>query len=114
VNPWLLIPCLASQVCLVSGQICLKHATNLAAREGGVRRRVVAAFAMGIAALTLWFFLWVGLLQRLNLSYLYPFEGLSPVLLLVGAAIFLREKLTLRTCLGIALISAGLALVSTS
>ncbi len=39
-------------------------------------------------------------------------EGLSPVLLLFGAAVFLREKIAPSAWLGIVLISAGVVLVS--
>ena len=46
--------------------------------------------------------------------FVYPFEGLSPILVMLGAAIFLKEKLTLRTWLGILLIGSGVALVSAS
>jgi uncharacterized membrane protein len=54
------------------------------------------------------------LLQRFDLSYLYPFQGLSVVLIAITAAITLREKLTPQLLLGSLLISAGIVLVSLS
>ena len=68
----------------------------------------------GIAVKTVAFFLWLGLLSKFELSYLYPFEGVSPILIVLGAAIFLREKMTRSLWLGVALISAGVVLVSAS
>ena len=110
----ILLLCVASQLCLVIGQLLLKHAmthTNLTPIPW---RRVVPLFSLGISILTGWFFLWGGLLQRKDLSYVYPFEGMGPALMLIGAWLFLKEKLTLQCCIGIGLISLGIAIVSAS
>ena len=64
--------------------------------------------------MTFSFFITLGLLQRFDLSYLYPFQGLSVVIISVLAAVILREKLTARLFVGAALISAGVVLVSLS
>ena len=48
------------------------------------------------------------------LSYLYPFQGLSVILIAITAALTLREKLTLQLAIGALLISAGIVLVSLS
>lgn len=111
-NTWILLACLASQFCLAGGQICLKHAMNFTHETPPPWRKFLPIFALGIAVLSGWFFLWVGLLQELKISYVYPFEGLSPVLMVLGAAAFLREKLTVRSCVGMALIAGGVALAS--
>lgn len=110
----ILLLCVASQFCLVTGQLLLKHAMNQTNLTPVPWRRVVPLFAVGIAILSGWFFLWGGLLQRKDLSFIYPFEGMGPALMLIGAWIFLKEKLTWQSCIGIALISAGIALVSAS
>ena len=110
----LIIICVLSQICLAGGQIFLKHAMNFTHRSPLPWARFLPIFGAGIAAMTCWFFLWTGVLQNLNLSYVYPFAGLSPVLLVLGAALFLKEKLSLRTCIAIALIAGGIALVSAS
>jgi undecaprenyl phosphate-alpha-L-ara4N flippase subunit ArnE len=68
----------------------------------------------GIALLTVWFGLWMGLMQKLDLSLLYPFMGLSPVLMVLAAVVFLRERADWRTWLGVALITAGTVLVAFS
>jgi uncharacterized membrane protein len=54
------------------------------------------------------------LLQRFDLSYLYPFQGLSVIFITLIAAVVLREKLNLRLALGALLIGAGIVLVSLS
>ena len=69
--------------------------------------------AIGVALMTISFFLTLGLLQRFDLSYLYPFQGLS-VISSRRAAVVLKEKLSLRLTVGALLITAGIVLVSMS
>jgi uncharacterized membrane protein len=64
--------------------------------------------------MTISFFITLGLLQRFDLSYLYPFQGLSVIFITLLAAVVLKEKLNLRLTIGALLISAGLVLVSLS
>lgn len=113
-TPAILLLCCASQVCLVTGQLLTKHAMNAVNLSPVPWAKVSGRFALGIMALTLWFFLWVGLLQKKDLSYIYPFEGISPVLIVAGATAFLKEKPRPRAWLGIGLIAAGIMLVSAS
>ncbi|PYQ53833.1 MAG: hypothetical protein DMF59_00725 [Acidobacteria bacterium] len=75
---------------------------------------VVGALAGGIGFEAIWFFLWIYLLARWDLSRLFPFEGLNPVLIAIGAVIFLKERLPIKAWIGIAMISVGIALVSMS
>jgi uncharacterized membrane protein len=105
---------IASQVVLVVSQLFLKHALNLAERSPRPWPAVALHFTLFIGLMTLWFLLWLGFLQTMPLSQVLPWEGLSPVLLVLGAAIFLREKITRDAWLGMALISAGVVLVSLS
>jgi undecaprenyl phosphate-alpha-L-ara4N flippase subunit ArnE len=107
----LLIGC---QVLLVVSQLFLKHAMNLAGRKPTPRAQVVLFGGLFIAVMTLWFLLWLGFLQVMPLSQVLPWEGLSPVLLVLGAALFLQEKVTRDAWVGITLISAGVVLVSLS
>jgi uncharacterized membrane protein len=106
--------CVLCQLLLVAGQLVLKHAMNGVGTAPAWSLRVGGGFAAGVGLLSAWFFLWLGLLQEWELSHLYPFEGLNPALLLIGAAVFLRERVPPSAWVGIALISAGVALVSTS
>jgi len=94
----------------ILGQLFLKHAMESDLRS----RRFAKFFGAGLVAMTLSFFITLGLLQRFDLSYLYPFQGLSVIIISVLAAVILREKLTARLFLGAALISAGVVLVSLS
>lgn len=107
----LLIGC---QVVLVVSQLFLKHAMNLHARTPKPWAQVIFFGGLFIVAMTLWFLLWLGFLQVMPLSKVLPWEGLSPVLLVLGAAIFLREKIARSAWLGIVFISAGVVLVSLS
>jgi undecaprenyl phosphate-alpha-L-ara4N flippase subunit ArnE len=95
------------QIFLVVGQLLLKRAMAHPPIRWGV-------LALGTASLTAWFFLWLALLARYDLSRLFPFEGLNPALVVLGAAVFLRERVPARGWVGIGLISAGVMLVSGS
>jgi uncharacterized membrane protein len=64
--------------------------------------------------MTLWFFLWLGLLEKLELSHIFPFEGLNPPILVLAAAVFFKERLSPSAWLGMALITAGIVLVTGS
>jgi uncharacterized membrane protein len=77
-------------------------------------RKFVRPLSAGILLMTVQFFLNLGLLQRYDLSFIYPFQGLSVIIITFAAAIVLREKLTLQLTIGSALISAGIVLVSMS
>jgi drug/metabolite transporter (DMT)-like permease len=97
-------------ILFIVGQLFLKHAMENGLGSG----RFAKFFAAGLAAMTVSFFITLGLLQHFDLSYLYPFQGLSVVIISLLAAAILREKLTPRLFLGAALISLGVILVSLS
>jgi undecaprenyl phosphate-alpha-L-ara4N flippase subunit ArnE len=113
-SPTLVALLISSQVLLVASQLFLKHAMNLADRAPRRWSAVALHFGIFIAMMTLWFLLWLGFLQTMPLSQVLPWEGLSPVLLVFGAAIFLQEKITRDAWLGATLISTGVVLVSLS
>jgi uncharacterized membrane protein len=112
---WLsLILILTALVSFVAGQLLLKRGMELT-NDGRRRRgRFVFLIVSGILAMTISFFLTLGLLQRFDLSYLYPFQGLSVILIAITAALTLHEKLTLQLTIGSLLITAGVVLVSLS
>lgn len=105
---------LLSQGCLAAGQILIKKSVDVTNQIPICWSRFFAYLTLGIGITTLWFLLWLGLMQRFHLSYLYPFEGLSPPLLVLGASLFLKEKTTLRLWLGVLLIGVGVSFVATS
>lgn len=98
----------------VAGQLVLKKAMEASNAVGFRSRKFVLPFSAGILLMTVQFFLNLGLLQRYDLSFIYPFQGLSVIIITFAAAIVLREKLTLQLTIGAALISAGIVLVSIS
>jgi len=112
VTAWIVV--LISQLALVAGQIFLKRA--MSRREFGDERARgwVGQLVLGIVSMTVWFLLWLGLMARVDLSQLMPLEGLSPLLIVIGAMIFLGEKLSWRGWTGVALTCVGVMLVSAS
>lgn len=97
----------------IAGQLLLKHAmdeTN--GTQANSRSSAKRLLFGGIAAMAVSFFLNVGLLQHFELSYLYPFNGLSVIFITLFAAAVLKERLSFRLVAGAVLISAGVALVS--
>jgi uncharacterized membrane protein len=107
-----IILCIVCQLFLVIGQLFLKHAMN--PKENSSWRTTAVRLIPGIACMTIWFFLWLGLLEKLELSHIFPFEGLNPALMVLGAWFFFKERLSARAWSGIALITIGIVLVSGS
>jgi len=102
--------CVLCQLLIVGGQLSLKKAVGKEMK----RRHPVGDFALGIGCLTVWFFLWLGLMSKWDLSKLYPFEGLNPAMMAIGAWVILKEKLPMSAWLGLILVCAGIAIVSRS
>ena len=108
-----LIIVLVALVAHTAGQIFLKHAMASSHGDTGFRSpAVLVPFAIGIALMTTQFFLNLGLLQRYDLSLIYPFQGLGVLIITCVAGVTLREKLSLQLIVGSVLISIGVALVS--
>ena len=103
-----------SLLSFVVAQLILKRAMEISATNGLRNSRFISLALIGVALMTVSFFLTLGLLQRFDLSYLYPFQGLSVIFIAVTAAIVLKEELSLRLIVGTVLISAGVVLVSMS
>ena len=109
-TPLAVFLCIFAQLFLVGGQLFFKHAMD--EKSTFSRRRKVRLLAIGVAAQAVWFFLWLGLLQHWELSRIFPFEGLNPLLLVLAAWIILRERLTPGAWLGVILVTSGLVLVA--
>ncbi len=103
---------------LVAGQILLKWALGDDQEDSAPptlsfsRRALI--FAGGIFGMTISFFVNLGLLQRNDLSLVFPFQGLSVIIVTVGASVFLKERLTLPLVAGALLITVGVMLVAGS
>ncbi len=101
------------QFFVVAGQIFFKRAM----RQTAVPRskfHYLRELGAGIFLMSLWFFIWVNLLEGENLSRIFPFEGLNPVLMVGAAWLLLRERLSWDTAIGVALICGGIFLASGS
>jgi drug/metabolite transporter (DMT)-like permease len=103
-----------SLLSFVVAQLILKRAMEASTTTGFRNAQFVWKFIVGIVLMTISFFLTLGLLQRFDLSYLYPFQGLSVIFIALVAAVVLKEKLNMRLAIGSLLISAGIVLVSLS
>ena len=95
----------------VAGQVAFKMAMDETAAAKPPRTRKLA-FAGGILAMALSFFIGLSRLSEMPLSKYYPFEGIERVLVIAAAAIFLKERITPRIAIGVALICGGLFLVA--
>jgi undecaprenyl phosphate-alpha-L-ara4N flippase subunit ArnE len=109
---FILIP--IALVAFVTGQLFLKRSMESSAEKGFRDRRVISFLIAGVLSMSVNFFLTLGLLSHLDLSFVYPFQGLSVIIISAAAAVVLREKLNLRLAIGALLISAGIVLVSMS
>jgi len=70
-------------------------------------------FCIGALFYIISFMLWVLLFQRLNLSYIAPLAtGVSNVVVVVLAVVFLKEKISLYQYIGIGVIIAGVFLLN--
>ncbi|MEP6823067.1 MAG: EamA family transporter [Chthoniobacterales bacterium] len=109
-----LVLILTSLVTFVAGNLILKRAMEHAAALGLSQSTTIRYLIAGTAVMAVSFFLNLGLLRQFDLSYLYPFQGLSVIIISLCAAVLLREKLTLPLMIGSLLITAGVVLVSIS
>jgi drug/metabolite transporter (DMT)-like permease len=100
-------------VTFVTGQLFFKRAMD-GSHRAGFGREFLKFFLPGVASMTISFFLTLGLLQRFDLSFVYPFQGLSVIIISATATFLLKEKLSFQLLLGAALISAGVIFVSLS
>ena len=109
-----LVLILLALLTFVAGQIFLKHAMESTTQTGFQKSTIAVRLGAGILLMTISFFITLGLLQRFDLSYLYPFQGLSVVIITLIAALILKEKLSWQLMIGALLITAGVVLVSMS
>lgn len=98
----------------VTGQLLFKRAMESSRAAGFRNRKTLTMLSIGIAVMTSSFLLNLGLLQHFDLSYLYPFQGSSVIIITLLAALILKERLTPRLIIGTLLITAGVILVSMS
>ena len=66
----------------------------------------------GLALAALGFFLWLGALSTLNVSYIFPFGSITYIILAVLAVSFLQEDITATRWVGIVVIVLGCYLIN--
>ena len=101
---------LCAMIAFVCGQLLFKHAMQTSHR--GFDRNFLKFLIPGISCMTVSFFLTMGLLQRFDLSWVYPFQGLSVIVVSLLGGLVLKEKLSFQLLAGALLISVGVILVS--
>src|SRR3954451_3919708 len=111
VLPFILI--FISLVTFVAGQLLFKRAMETSVKAG-FRKEFLSFFLPGVASMTISFFLTLGLLQKFDLSFVYPFQGLSVIIISLAATVLLRERLSPQLLFGAILISLGVIFVSLS
>lgn len=98
----------------VAGQLLLKKAMARSTSSSFREPRVLVVFVAGIASLTISFFLTIALLQHFDLSFFYPIQGSTVLIVTIAAVVVLRERLSARLLIGSVLITAGIVVVSLS
>lgn len=98
----------------VAGQILLKQAMLATKTSKWIERPVLAPLVTAIVAMAASFFIKLGLLQRFELSYLFPFQGLTVIAVAAASAMLLRERVTARFWAGAAMVGGGVVMVSTT
>ena len=96
----------------IAGQLLLKPALDGNSTSPLPRRLALGATA--IACMTFSFFFEVVLLEKLDVSYLFPFQGMSVLGITLGAALLFKERLNAPLVIGSLLITAGVILVGAS
>jgi drug/metabolite transporter (DMT)-like permease len=110
-------------VMLVAGQVLVKHGLNL---KGGFQfspgtlwselgKVITSGYIWLGAAVTISSgFLWMDVLSKKELSFVYPFISLTYVISLLASALIFREHVSALRWLGVAVICAGVYVVSRS
>ena len=106
--------CILVQAFVVVGELFLKRAMSPRGVRGEESPIVWRWLFMGVACFSLWFFLWLGILARWDISQVYPFDALNSAGIAIAARLVLDERLPPLGWLGIALISVGILVVSQS
>lgn len=111
-TPTAFVLVLVSELSSITGQLLFKLAVNESEESRKRRGKFLPIFGAGILAMAIGFFAWVTLLSKFELSFVYPFEALSRLMLIFGAVFFLKEKMTARLWAGAFLIISGIVIVS--
>jgi uncharacterized membrane protein len=101
-----------SQLALAAGVVSLKRASGSHHKplaHGSVR---AGWYGVGIASMSIWFFVWLHLMRLFELNRLFAFEGVSPLVVAGASALFLEENITIQAWFASFLIAIGITLVA--
>jgi drug/metabolite transporter (DMT)-like permease len=113
-----------SVVFAVAGQFTLKTAMNAVGRIGAteiaeagdtiVRALKEPRLWLGLALFGISAVFWLVVLSRVDLSVAYPFVGLSYIVVVLFARLFLHEQVTALRWLGVVVVAVGIAIIGFS
>jgi len=113
-----------SVIFAVAGQFTLKTAMNEVGRIGATELAAAGdTIGRALREPRLWLGLtlfgisavfWLVVLSRVDLSVAYPFVGLSYVVVVLFARLFLNEQVTALRWLGVVVVAAGIAIIGLS
>jgi multidrug transporter EmrE-like cation transporter len=104
-----------------SAQLFLrKGLANMSLRMPGGGRELVETVltvlnlgvVLGLLCYAISIFVWMYVLSKLQVSIAYPFLSIGYVIVLLGGFFFFNETISLMKCAGVALICAGVVLIS--
>jgi len=110
---------LLSVTIITAGQICMKIGLN--SIKINFSRGIILTYLsiffnpyvfVGTMIYVLGVFLWVYILSKVNLSFAYPFLGLTFVFVAICSKLILKEDISVTRWLGVITISLGVILVS--
>lgn len=116
---------LVVSVCFaVAGQFTLKVAMNEVGRIGAQEIAAVGdtigraarepRLYLGLGLFGISAVFWLVVLSRVDLSIAYPFVGLSYIVVVAFARLFLHEQVTVLRWLGVTVVAIGIALIGLS
>lgn len=109
-------------VCLaVTGQFLMKHGMDMIGRfpllmlPAKIISMLLNPFVFaGLSCFVLSAILWLVVLPRMELSYVYPMVAFGYVIAVIASVFILKEQVTWLRWLGVAVISLGVFLISRS
>ncbi|MCR6636432.1 hypothetical protein [Devosia sp.] len=110
-NILIIIAGLAVALLMAGGQLALKGVANLRLDGAPIFRLIVSwQFILAILAYGSNVVLWLWVLTQLPLSTAYPFALFGSAMVPLGAAVFLKERLSPKFAFGFTLIMVGMVL----
>jgi transporter family protein len=112
VTPAAIALCVLVQGFIIVGELLLKRAMSPTGARDDQAPIAWGWLMLGVASFSMWFFLWLGILSKWDISQVYPFDALNSAGIAIAARLVLNERLPARGWIGIGLISLGILVVS--